>query len=519
MRDAEAIRAELGVEKWSVLGQSFGGFCVDDATSRMAPEGLREAFVTGGLAPVGRPVDDVYRATYERALERNRRYYERYPEDRARVRALVERLDAEDVRLPTGDRLTARRFRQAGNLLGMSDGAEDLHASSSSRPTRPPSATTSRTPRLRAQPDLRDPARGLVCRRRRDALVGGARLAGRVRARRPELLTGEHVYPWMFEDYGALAPLREAAEMLADHEWPRLYDAERLRRERGPGRGGDLRRGPVRRARVLGGDRRADPRPARLGHQRVRAQRPARGRRAHPRTADRPRPGTRIGAALLELEHVTRRFGGVVALDDVSLSVERGEIAGLIGPNGAGKTTAFNVITRLYKPESGTVAFDGSAPADAAVRSRPARDRAHLPERRALLDDDRARERPRRGALARRPRGRAGREILEYVGLGTSPSAGVRLPTRRESGSSSPARSSRGRGCCCSTSRRAGSATRRWRGSASSSGARARSFGLTVLLVEHHMNLVMRISDSVTCSTSAGRSPRARRPRCSATRP
>ena len=45
----------------------------------------------------------------------------------------------------------------------------------------------------------------------------------------PELLTGEHVYSWMFEDYGALAPLREAAELLAAHEWPRLYDAERLR--------------------------------------------------------------------------------------------------------------------------------------------------------------------------------------------------------------------------------------------------------------------------------------------------
>src|SRR3954467_3354381 len=123
VRDAEHIRGQLGVERWSILGQSFGGFCVMTYLS-IAPEGLREAFVTGGLAPVGRHVDDIYRATYERMLERNRRYYERYPGDRARVRALVERLVAEPLILPTGDRLTARRFRQAGNKLGMSDGAE-----------------------------------------------------------------------------------------------------------------------------------------------------------------------------------------------------------------------------------------------------------------------------------------------------------------------------------------------------------------------------------------------------------
>jgi branched-chain amino acid transport system ATP-binding protein len=63
--------------------------------------------------------------------------------------------------------------------------------------------------------------------------------------------------------------------------------------------------------------------------------------------------------ALLSVEDVTRRFGGIVALDGVSLAAEEGTVTGLIGPNGAGKTTLFNVITRLYRPDNGRVVFDG----------------------------------------------------------------------------------------------------------------------------------------------------------------
>src|SRR6478672_12662788 len=92
VRDAEWIRRELGVERWSVLGQSFGGFTGMTYLS-MAPEGLREAFLTGGLAPIGRLIDDVYSATYRRIMEWNERYYARYPEDRARVQAIHQRLD------------------------------------------------------------------------------------------------------------------------------------------------------------------------------------------------------------------------------------------------------------------------------------------------------------------------------------------------------------------------------------------------------------------------------------------
>ncbi len=62
---------------------------------------------------------------------------------------------------------------------------------------------------------------------------------------------------------------------------------------------------------------------------------------------------------LLRLEHITMQFGGVVAVDDLNLEVNEGEIVALIGPNGAGKTTAFNVITGVYQPTNGAVWFDG----------------------------------------------------------------------------------------------------------------------------------------------------------------
>ena len=62
---------------------------------------------------------------------------------------------------------------------------------------------------------------------------------------------------------------------------------------------------------------------------------------------------------VLELTNLTKRFGGLVAVDNVSLHIKRGEIFSLIGPNGAGKTTLFNNVTGLFAPSSGKVVFDG----------------------------------------------------------------------------------------------------------------------------------------------------------------
>jgi pimeloyl-ACP methyl ester carboxylesterase len=226
VRDAELFREALDVDRWSVLGQSFGGLCAMTYLS-LAAEGLREVLITGGVPPLGDAVDEVYRATYARVLERNRRYYERYPQDRERVLRLHEHLEANDVRLPGGDRLTSRRLRQAGQGLGFSDGADRLHYLLEL----PVDAPAFRHDAETATPFARNPLYAAI---HEACWADGCTTrwaAERLRPPEfdaPELFTGEHVYPWMFEDYGALAPLREAGEALAQREWPRLYDPERL---------------------------------------------------------------------------------------------------------------------------------------------------------------------------------------------------------------------------------------------------------------------------------------------------
>ncbi|HEY1516578.1 MAG TPA: alpha/beta fold hydrolase [Solirubrobacteraceae bacterium] len=223
VRDAEWIRRALGVDRWTVFGQSFGGMCVTTYLS-LAPEGLRAALITGGLPPLGARIDDVYAHTYERVLERNHRYYSRYPSDIARAMSVRQAIRDEGIQLPSGDQLTWRRFRQLGQLLGMSDGAERLHYLLEL----PHDSPAFRHDVEGALGFPRDPIYAIL--HEASWADGGTTRWSAERTLPPmfneihHLLTGEHVYPWMFEDYGALVSLREAANLLADREWPRLYN-------------------------------------------------------------------------------------------------------------------------------------------------------------------------------------------------------------------------------------------------------------------------------------------------------
>ena len=232
VRDAEAIRQELGIERWSILGQSFGGFCAMTYLS-FAPESLAEAYITGGLSPIDRPVDDVYAATYRRMLERNRAYFERYPDDRNRVRETFRRLENDDVRLPSGDRLTAPRFRQLGMPFGMSDGFERVH-DILELPFGSPAFLHDVE---HASPFARNPLYATI----HEACYadGGATRWSGDRMLPDELIaedyfSGEHIFRSMWQDIGGLRVHQEAAEALAEQAWPRLYDADRLARNEVP---------------------------------------------------------------------------------------------------------------------------------------------------------------------------------------------------------------------------------------------------------------------------------------------
>src|SRR5262245_8801571 len=209
--------------------------------------------------------------------------------------------------------------------------------------------------------------------------------------------------------------------------------------------------------------------------------------------------------AFLSVEQVSRRFGGIVALDAISLHLEQGQIGGLIGPNGAGKTTLFNVITRLYKANEGHILFDGRdllrvrAHRIAGLGITRTFQNVVLFDRMTVLENVLVGSHSRARPFSERRMRRAALETLEYLDLAEyagSPAAGLPFGTLKRV---AIARALAPKPRLLLLDEPAGGLSHEEVAELSSLIQRIRrDFDLTILLVEHHMQLVMSLCENVT---------------------
>ena len=248
VEDAEALRKHLNIEKWSLFGQSFGGFCITSYLSRY-PESVEHAYLTGGLPTLDASVDDLYRTTFAKLQVRHDRFYREYPWAEDRIREICAHLDESDETLPTGERLSSRRFRTIGINLGRGVGFHSLayllenpfHTHGGEKRVRTDFLNTVGT----HVSFISNPLYALV----HESIYGGVGgqkatqwSAHRMREEIPGFeedldprtaekfyLTGEHIFPWQFDEDPALTPSKDQAMAVAAHTWDASpYDAAAL---------------------------------------------------------------------------------------------------------------------------------------------------------------------------------------------------------------------------------------------------------------------------------------------------
>lgn len=243
--DLEHLRRTVfdGV-RWQTLGQSYGGFLTLTYLS-FHPDAVSAAYVTGGLTSFEPDATDVYRRTLPRVAAKTAEFYRRYPQDADTIARVVDVVENGDVRLPSGDRLTARRLQTLGIEFGMQPGFERMHwlfDEAFSAPGR-------LSDHFLAEVDAHTQYWGgpLYALLQEEIYADGpgatAWAAERVRAElggfepdaSPVPFTGEMFFPWMYDEIASLRPFRDAAHVLAEREdHPALYDAAQLRRNEVP---------------------------------------------------------------------------------------------------------------------------------------------------------------------------------------------------------------------------------------------------------------------------------------------
>ncbi|KAM7206674.1 alpha/beta-hydrolase [Rhypophila sp. PSN 637] len=272
VRDLEAVRLCLTAEfpedrkKWSLFGQSFGGFVSLTYLSKY-PKGLREVFLTGGLAPIKSTPEQVYRATYKKVIERNQAYYQKFPEDIHSVKRIISYIaqQKKGIPLPSGGYLTVTRLLSLGLSFGAHGGLDSVHSlilrlvtdlEQFGYLTRSTLAAMEQNIPFDTNPIYAILHEPIYCFKRGVASNWAAFKVGKQFKNfawlAPEehlaspptyssddddvpYFSGEMVFPDHFESYPELVDMREAAEILAEtDDWDELYDEEQLRRNEVP---------------------------------------------------------------------------------------------------------------------------------------------------------------------------------------------------------------------------------------------------------------------------------------------
>ena len=251
IRDAETIRGELiGDKKWSILGQSFGGFCVLRYLSA-SPDAIEQAFITGGIPSLTRPATDVYRKTFKRVLDKNKLFFDTYPQAQAIAHSVAQHLLTTPETLPDGSPLTVERFQLLGIHLGMTGGHQELYAMLEQAFVEVNGVKALSFVFKQSMLSLLDYDTNPIFAFLHESIYcqefASNWAAHEVRYQsfandfnvdehsQSFNFTGEMIFPWMFEQFSQLKPLAQAAQLLAEKDdWPPLYDLQQLTNNKVP---------------------------------------------------------------------------------------------------------------------------------------------------------------------------------------------------------------------------------------------------------------------------------------------
>ncbi len=247
VRDFEYLRlTQFGGKPWVTLGQSYGGFLTLTYLS-LFPEGVVASFTCGGIPHVPASAAEVYAHTFPRMVAKTKQFYEHYPQDVERLNALADAIAEQQPTLPDGSPMTVERLQLFGSDFGMKPCFERMHWALD-HAFEDGDGTLSETPvisdgflmsALSRTTTATNPlywtlqefiyADGDTMPIRWAAAAEKAKRPEFDPAARPLMLTGEAMFPWMFEQMPELKPFRAAMDLLMeDTDWDKIYDPQRL---------------------------------------------------------------------------------------------------------------------------------------------------------------------------------------------------------------------------------------------------------------------------------------------------